>query len=178
MERTDSDCDSEGPSPVVVNPQNAVEDLAPPQLDAIVKQGLERIGGVLVPSEIAHEKTSTAVKRKCHSCMRGGSIRSSRNSEGLLQVTMCEVHQHNSLTDCWIRCKGSVFDASAFMKEQEHPGGQRAFVRRAGGIVDCEEDYIFHSARGRKLWSRFRIAVIIDCDDPGEIESGGMCSIS
>ena len=175
----DIDYDSDVPRTVVVNPQNAVDDLSPADLKQTIDAlGIERYAGVLVPSNIAHEKTALVKKTKCPLCTRGGSIRTARTREGLLQVTMCEVRQHNTLADCWITCKGSVYDASCFMREDVHPGGERAFVRRAGGIVDCAEDFAFHSARGRRMWAKYRIAVIVNCDDEGEgYDSSSGCII-
>ena len=174
----------EVPKPgLVINPQNAVEDLSPSQLrNAVESLGMERIDGILVPAEIAHAKPACSISKpkKCSVCTRGGSVRSARTREGLLQVTMCEVRQHNTLPDCWITCKGAVFDASRFMREDEHPGGARSFLRRAGGIVDCAEDFAFHSVKGRKMWAKYRIALIIECDEQGECEpaSSGGCIIS
>jgi hypothetical protein len=169
------------PRAVVVNPQNAVEDFGPTRLEEVAaSQEMLRVGGVLMPVSLARAKAQHSEPgKKCQLCMRGGSIRATRTSEGLLRVTVCEVKQHNVLTDCWITCKGSVYDASAFMREDVHPGGERAFARRAGGVVDCSEDYAFHSAKGRRLWSKYLIAVVVACDDPGEpYDAGSGCIIS
>ena len=96
-----------------------------------------------------------------------------------MQVTMCEVRHHNTLADCWITCKGNVYDASAFMEDEEHPGGERAFLRRAGGVVDCSEDFAFHSVKGRRLWAKYRMAAVVRCEDADEsADSGSGCVIS
>jgi cytochrome b involved in lipid metabolism len=172
----------------LINPQNAQDDVNPPNVgykvsdEAVItkQQGMQRIGGVLVPIELAQTASAelSVPPKRCSLCTRKGSIRKSRNREGLLQVTICEVKQHNTLQDCWITCKGYVYSATAFMSEDEHPGGERAFMRRAGGKVDCAEDYAFHSNKGRKLWSKYRIATIVKCEDDGEDEDSGGCTIS
>jgi len=161
-----------------INPQNASEVEKSFEEEIISKHGMERINGVLVPAEIARKKTQEVSKVQCKLCKQRGSTRRSKSREGLLQVTMCEVRQHNTLEDCWITCKGYVYDATAFMKEDEHPGGERAFLRRAGGIVDCAQDFAFHSARGRRLWAKYRIGVVLRCDEAGYDSTSGRCIVS
>jgi hypothetical protein len=166
-----------------INPQNAQEQdgcfSKELDLESEVKpKGMQRIGGVLVPVEIAKAKPCIRAPTICHLCRKYGSVRSVIISEGITHFTRCEVSQHNIIEDCWIISRGFVYNSTAFLRDEDHPGGERAFMRRAGGCADCAEDYDFHSARGRKLWAKYRIGVLIDCDDFGKGELVGGCIIS
>ncbi|KAH9253645.1 hypothetical protein BASA81_008263 [Batrachochytrium salamandrivorans] len=102
----------------------------------------------------------TAGGAKCPTCARIGSIRSPLPSFACPskrhhhhhhvsygQVTKCEVLQHSqSPSDCWIVCEDRVYDVGRYLKEHTHPGGERAFLKRQGGAMDCTRDYNFHSA--------------------------------
>lgn len=173
MEDAESDHDRRS------NPQNAEEHLVLSSIKSYQHAGLQHINGVLVPAELARKfDVPKAPNSPCPQCRIAGCIRRRRNQEGLLQVTACEVRKHCTLEDCWITSRGFVYDASAFMSREEHPGGERAFLRRAGGIMDSSEDFAFHSSRGRRLWNEFRIAVLIPCNQTDENEWDNGCSIS
>ena len=49
---------------------------------------------------------------------------------------------------------------SIFYKEKNHPGGTLALETRAGGAVDCNPDYKFHSKNTRKLWNNYLIGYV------------------
>jgi hypothetical protein len=139
--------------------------------------GLERMGKILVPASILererlddeavlHRTQSVAGEREsilatCSHCRVLGTVRRGASPEGLPLVTMCEVRTHCVAEDCWILCRGIVYDATLFLKD--HPGGQRALLKRAGGGEDCQVDYDFHSPQGRLRWKEFAIAKHVPC---------------
>lgn len=73
-------------------------------------------------------------------------------------IPLEEVKQHSTAEDCWITAKGKVFNATPFISV--HPGGQRSIIRRAGGVKDASDDFDFHSAAGRKIWSQYQIGIL------------------
>jgi len=55
-----------------------------------------------------------------------------------------------------------VFDVTYYL--EDHPGGDRCLIRRAGGVLDSSEDFDFHSKRGKATWRRFQIGELVSCD--------------
>ncbi|CAM9138862.1 unnamed protein product [Choristocarpus tenellus] len=74
--------------------------------------------------------------------------------------TLCELRRRNLSGSCWIVCRGSVYDVTAFLGD--HPGGKRSVLRNAGGR-DCEEDFLFHSKQAQKQWRQYRIGILVAC---------------
>lgn len=70
-----------------------------------------------------------------------------------------EVRQHNTETSLWIVRGKDVYDVTSLV--HEHPGGMGALLRRGGGAADCTEDFHFHSRRGKAMWQRYKIGVLI-----------------
>jgi len=132
------------------------------------------LNGVYVPSELVPDIAPPPVQEPCLSCKAAGSVRGTQR--GLPCVTKCQVRMHNTLSDMWIVAGASVYDVSELIRLDQHPGGRRAFVRRAGGSVDCQEDFNFHSYDGRSLWAKYRVALLVSCDIDDEPAS--LCVIS
>jgi hypothetical protein len=141
--------------------------------------GLERMGKILVPTSIVeqerlddkelfqrthpviHSPNELVLNNPCSYCKLLGTVRRGSSPEGLPLVTMCEVRRHCVPEDCWLLCREFIYDATLFL--QEHPGGQRAILKRAGGIVDCGIDMDFHSSHGRIRWKELLIAKLVPC---------------
>jgi cytochrome b involved in lipid metabolism len=62
----------------------------------------------------------------------------------------CEIARHNTEDSAWLVVGNDIFDVTKFL--QQHPGGKDSILRKAGGVVDCSKDLLFHSKMGRKLW--------------------------
>lgn len=119
--------------------------------------------GILIPRSLIEAESENPVRERqvCAFCKKYGTIRKLRNqNDSTLRATRCEVMQHNGENNCWIVAKDKIFDVSSF---KDHPGGQRAFHRRAGGIVDSLEDFMFHSKKGQKQWSEYFVGYLVDC---------------
>lgn len=124
----------------------------------------------------------------------------------LLLVTLCEVNRHRTPDDCWLVCRTSVYDVSAFKK---HPGGLRSFMRRVGGVDTVSvyvffsspfsgflnltrnllllhkqyQDFMFHSGEGKRMWSNYLVGKLVPCVPSEEEEAGerggfGACVVS
>ncbi|GBG23828.1 Cytochrome b5 [Hondaea fermentalgiana] len=148
----------------VGNPQDTEYKIVAEREAAVVARTTPQPAGPETPGDRA----------ACELCQQHGTRRVS-GSRGVapdLFVTMCEVRIHDSKEDCWIIAKGRVFDVTNYI--EDHPGGQRSLVRRAGGAQDCEEDLNFHSRHGRSVWERLCIGQIIPCETPpGELHGAG-----
>eukprot|EP00042_Codosiga_hollandica_P030789 m.181054 g.181054 ORF g.181054 m.181054 type:complete len:446 (+) comp53456_c0_seq1:70-1407(+) len=77
------------------------------------------------------------------------------------EFTLCQVRRHTEPDDCWICTKDSVYDVTAFLHSQRHPGGQRSILRKAG--QDCTQDFKFHSRDGQKVWAKCCVGKRVLC---------------
>ena len=75
--------------------------------------------------------------------------------------TMCEIRRHKTADSAWLVAGDYVYDATTYM--QMHPGGEKSILRKCGGEVDCTQDMLFHSAKGQKLWKKYRIGKVKRC---------------
>jgi hypothetical protein len=99
----------------------------------------------------------------CDLCRDWGSVcPGDGGARDLPFVTPCQVKEHCSEDDCWLVAGNLVYDASGYL--DEHPGGRRCILRRAGGLVDASEDLHFHSKRGKKLWQSLEVARVVSCE--------------
>jgi cytochrome b involved in lipid metabolism len=72
--------------------------------------------------------------------------------------TMDEVRRHNSMESAWVVAGDAVYDVTTYLSQ--HPGGMQSLLKRAGGVRDCTEDFLFHGKSARKLWAKYRIGTL------------------
>jgi cytochrome b involved in lipid metabolism len=161
------------------NPQNSPEEL-PSVLDNIFPTQAQP----QIPPADDPENTDETC---CFECATHGSVRMDPHTRKYTHVTMCEVKKHTLAPSMWIVSEDKVYDVSAYQKDHKHPGGERAFIKRAGGQMDSKRDYNFHSAKGRAMWNEYHIATLVPCKQQrGSLsvvsssseESEGFCVIS
>ncbi len=114
----------------------------------------------------------------CSYCIQYGTIRGCQNNCKLMNgkpiclnssispphqylFTKCEVKKHNTADDCWLIRQNIIMQAASYISQ--HPGGQRCIMKRCG-MIDCSEDYYFHSSKAQKIWDSFKIGILIPCD--------------
>ena len=78
--------------------------------------------------------------------------------------TMCEIKRHNTIDSAWLLVGETVYDATTYMKQ--HPGGERSILKKSGGVVDCAQDFKFHSKKGQKLWGKYIVGKVVKCPGP------------
>jgi cytochrome b involved in lipid metabolism len=61
-----------------------------------------------------------------------------------------EIARHNAESSAWIVAGEEIYDVTEYM--HQHPAGKEPILRRAGGAIDCTQDLMFHSKRGRIMW--------------------------
>ncbi|NTU72682.1 cytochrome b5 domain-containing protein [Candidatus Roizmanbacteria bacterium] len=79
-------------------------------------------------------------------------------------ITLTEIASHNSATDCWFAVDGNVYDVSAFIGSQKHPGGKAILL---GCGKDATELYNTkpgtgkpHSERAHAYLQTFKIGTL------------------
>lgn len=77
--------------------------------------------------------------------------------------TACEVAWARSRGVCALVARGTVYDASSFLRK--HPSGEAPILRALGR--DNTEDFEMHSARAQGLWAEHRIGRLIRCEERG-----------
>lgn len=75
--------------------------------------------------------------------------------------TICQVRRHCTAESAWLVAGDAIFDATEYMAH--HPGGVDAILRKAGGVVDCTEDLLFHSRSGRMMWQKYMVGKLVPC---------------
>ena len=61
-----------------------------------------------------------------------------------------EIARHNTEESAWIVAGDDIYDVTDYM--DKHPAGKGPILKRTGGAVDCTQDLMFHSKRGRNMW--------------------------
>mmetsp|Transcript_13870 Transcript_13870/g.18112 ORF Transcript_13870/g.18112 Transcript_13870/m.18112 type:complete len:208 (+) Transcript_13870:42-665(+) len=84
-----------------------------------------------------------------------------KGNKGVATYTMCQVKRHNTAESAWIIAGNDVYDITSYV--EIHPGGASCLLRRAGGRKDCSEDFKFHSTRGQKAWTKYKIGRLVEC---------------
>jgi len=87
-------------------------------------------------------------------------LQKSKKYNKCVYYTRQEISKHNTESSIWIVAGNKVYDITNFYKEKNHPGGTLALEMRAGGAVDCNPDYKFHSKNTRKLWNNYLIGYV------------------
>jgi cytochrome b involved in lipid metabolism len=87
-------------------------------------------------------------------------IQKNKKNDRRVYYTRQEIAKHNTESSMWIVAGDKVYDITSFYKELNHPGGPIALETRAGGAVDCDKDYKFHSKKTRKLWNNYLIGYV------------------
>ena len=82
--------------------------------------------------------------------------------------TLCQVKRHGGTDDCWVATADAVFDATAFVRSNKHPGGNGKIVQRAGS--DASAAFNHHSVVAR----RYDICMTAVNNDCG-VDSGRRC---
>jgi cytochrome b involved in lipid metabolism len=134
-------------------------------------------GACLYCSDICHAANCVDCDHKVTQLERSHpSTRSSSSygSDGLQSYTMCEIRRHNTADSCWLLVGDTVYDATSYMAQNQHPGGVTSILKRSGGAIDCTLDFNFHSKRGKKLWQKYRVGKLCKCRGPnGNHDHGG-----
>lgn len=81
---------------------------------------------------------------------RSSSPSSSRPTSSLRYYSRSEIARHSTEESAWIVAGDDVYDVTEYM--HQHPAGKEPILRRTGGAVDCTQDLLFHSKRGRTIW--------------------------
>jgi cytochrome b involved in lipid metabolism len=87
-------------------------------------------------------------------------------SDGLRSYTMCEIQRHNTAASCWLLVGDTIYDATSYMAQNQHPGGANSILKKSGGAVDCTMDFNFHSKGGKKTWQKYRVGKLRKCPGP------------
>lgn len=74
---------------------------------------------------------------------------------GVRFFPMEEVRRHNSVESAWLVVGDKIYDATEYIRI--HPGGDRSILRKSGGVVDCTQDFNFHSKAGKEVWDRYYV---------------------
>ena len=75
-------------------------------------------------------------------------------------ITMCELRRHRTRSSAWLRTGARVYDVTSFLPE--HPAGERAILRHAGG-EDVTRDFMFHTKATRRAWAKYHIGRLVPC---------------
>ena len=87
-----------------------------------------------------------------------GPITSTKGADGKRRITMAEVEQHASDSDCWIVVKDKVYDATPYL--EKHPGGSASITMNAG--QDTTEDFTaVHSSKAWAMLEEFYIGDLV-----------------
>jgi hypothetical protein len=114
---------------------------------------------------------SAASASACGECTEKGSV---RPTPGLYRAcggnasggyTLCEVRRHCTAESAWLVAGDDIYDATEYLKSDQHPGGQVSILKKAGGAVDCTEDFRFHSRGGRKMWQKYHVGKLVPCKE-------------
>eukprot|EP00934_Nitzschia_sp_Nitz4_P004303 Nitzschia sp. Nitz4//scaffold51_size120721//111749//112267//NITZ4_003748-RA/size120721-processed-gene-0.166-mRNA-1//-1//CDS//3329553925//4293//frame0 len=84
---------------------------------------------------------------------------------GVTYYTWDEISKHSTPDSVWVVAGDDVYDVTSYLSQ--HPGGVNSLLKRAGGVRDCTEDFLFHGAKGRKAWKRFHIGKVKRCNNVG-----------
>jgi len=98
----------------------------------------------------------------CEACRTRIEARA-RDVRVRMDWTACEVTWARSRGVCALVARGTVYDASEFLRK--HPSGEAPILRALGR--DNTEDFDMHSARARMLWEKHRIGRLVRCDARG-----------
>lgn len=98
----------------------------------------------------------------CEACRTRIEARA-RDVRVRMDWTACEVTWARSRGVCALVARGTVYDASEFLRK--HPSGEAPILRALGR--DNTEDFDMHSARARMLWEKHRIGRLVRCDERG-----------
>lgn len=70
-------------------------------------------------------------------------------------ISMSEAQQHNSITDCYLIIKNSVYDVTSFI--DQHPGGKNKIIENCGSEVTGVFTKI-HSNFAWDLLGKYKVA--------------------
>jgi len=90
------------------------------------------------------------------------SSSSSSSSDGdnftLHYYTRSEIQRHNTETSAWIVAGDNIYDVTDYV--EDHPGGKYSIMKKIGGVVDCTQDFLFHSKSGQKYWNQYLVGKV------------------
>jgi cytochrome b involved in lipid metabolism len=107
---------------------------------------------------------------KCEDCERSRGRRRRLMKETpkrkMRAYTWCEIRRHRTVGSAWLVKGRYVYDVTDMIPV--HPGGEYSILRHSGGQkLDCTEDFNFHSAKGQKIWNRYKIGMVVSCPSDG-----------
>ena len=75
--------------------------------------------------------------------------------------TICQIRRHNHHQSAWLRVGDTIYDATEYISK--HPGGHMSILNKAGGRLDCTEDFNFHSCGARRMWRNYKVGKVCRC---------------
>ena len=85
--------------------------------------------------------------------------------DGECYYTICQVRRHNTRESCWLVAGDTIYDATPYL--DTHPGGMTSMLRKSGGAADVTRDLHFHSAKGKRMFQRYKVGKIRKCGTHG-----------
>lgn len=95
----------------------------------------------------------------CHDCC--SPSKQSKSSNGETYYTICQVRRHNTRQSCWLVAGDTIYDATPYLNT--HPGGMESMLRRGGGASDVTRDLQFHSAKGQRMFKKYKVGKVRPC---------------
>lgn len=83
--------------------------------------------------------------------------------------TPCQVRRHNHIGSAWLVAGDTIYDATPYLSR--HPGGVESILKKAGGAQDCSRDLQFHSAQGKRMFTKYEIGKVRACGCSGTSRS-------
>jgi len=81
--------------------------------------------------------------------------------KALKAISKAEVQKHNTLDDAWVMHNGYVYDITAFIQDNKHPGGNSMFEGILGENIEDEMDASDHSPFAYNLIKEYKIGTVI-----------------
>ena len=73
-------------------------------------------------------------------------------------ITLTELNNHNTATDCWIAVHGKVYDVTKFLSN--HPGGGEVIASLAGSETAADFEDVGHSDGARNQATELFVGVL------------------
>ena len=123
----------------------------------VVLSGCSLLGesGETAPAAMESEPTEAMMEAESESMMKDESMdEGAMMEEGMMEYTIADVAEHNTVDDCWVIVNDTVHDVSTFAQSGKHPGGDisgacgtdatEMFFNRPNGTAHSQEaqDYL------------------------------------